>query len=365
MEFKAEYIDGCFNYDVVTGSFSCPGLSYTTAGHEVFYSGGASSFQLNQVGSDRSNVQDVAGCPAQSASCADVAGADSLEFRHHGGDISLKFTGWGGYGTTTRHNGSPNNPQWQLRRTRRFAFSFTASGKIKDYSTYAAGTWMITFDGQTTAALLFTASAGDVQTALNALSNIIAQGGVTVSGSLASGWTITWNNPGNRDLVTATVMTVNIGWRFTITTLTPGDISTSEVQKVLLEFGCSTCASAPGLTEWDGTFLEEDITDFDQLVWRATTVPDQGTLKLNEQKMFLAEVRYSTSLGGLTTSGCGWILTIACMNGSGDFVLEWEGIKGNGADWIGTYARTTTDVGDGVACNILNGPSSLEIIAYP
>ena len=366
MEFKAEYIDGCFNYDVVSGGFSCAGLSYTTAGHEIYYNSGASShFQLNQVGSDRTNVQDVAGCPAQAASCADVAGADSLEFRHHGGDISLKFTGWGGYSTTVRHNGSPNNPKWQLRRTRRFAYVFTASGKIKDYALFADGRWHIIYSGQMTADLAFTASAGDVQTALNALSNIISDGGVTVSGSLSSGWTITWNANGNRVQVTTGLSTVNIGWRFTNSTLTPGDSGTAEVQKVLLEFGCVTCESAPGLDEWDGTFTVEDITNFDSLKWRATTESDRGTLKLNEQKIYLAEVRYSISLGSLTSTGCGWVLTIACMNGSGDFVLIWEGVKGNGTDWLGIYGRVTTDAGDGVACDVLNGPSALTIEVWP
>jgi len=365
MRFKAEYLDGCFNYDVVTGSFSCPGLSYTTMGHEIYYSGGGHHFQLNQVGLDRTNVQDVAGCPAQAASCADVAGADSLDFLHNGGDITLKFTGWGGYGTTVRHNGSPNNPQWQLRRTRRFAYTFAASGKIKDYAVFADGRWHIIYSGQTTADLAFTASAGDVQTALNALANITSEGGVTVSGSLSSGWTITWNANGNRVQVTTDVSTVSIGWRFTNSTLTPGDSGTAEVQKVLLEFGCATCATGSGLTEWDGTFTVEDITDFDLLKWRATSEADQGTLKLNEQKLYLAEVRFSTTLGSLTPTGCGWILTIACMNGSGDFVLEWEGIKGSGTDWPGVYGRTHQDVGDGIMCHTSNGPSALEIIEFP
>ncbi|MFH9425957.1 hypothetical protein [Streptomyces sp. NPDC017529] len=53
------------------------------------------------------------------------------------------------------------------------------------------GTFTITWSGQTTAALAYNATAAQVQSALEALSNI-APGDVTVTGSAGGPWTLTW-----------------------------------------------------------------------------------------------------------------------------------------------------------------------------
>ena len=53
------------------------------------------------------------------------------------------------------------------------------------------GTFTITWDGQTTAAIPYNATAAQVQTALEGLSNI-APGDVTVTGSAGGPWTLTW-----------------------------------------------------------------------------------------------------------------------------------------------------------------------------
>lgn len=55
------------------------------------------------------------------------------------------------------------------------------------------GTYTITYSGQTTTALAYNISAANLQTALEALSNI-APGDVAVTGSLGAGYTLTWNN---------------------------------------------------------------------------------------------------------------------------------------------------------------------------
>lgn len=56
------------------------------------------------------------------------------------------------------------------------------------------GTYTLTFEGQTTGAIAYNASASAVQTALNALSTVTARGGVTVTGSYnsANGFTVTF-----------------------------------------------------------------------------------------------------------------------------------------------------------------------------
>lgn len=53
------------------------------------------------------------------------------------------------------------------------------------------GTFTITWSGQTTAALAYNATAAQVQTALEALSNI-APGDVAVTGAAGGPWTLTW-----------------------------------------------------------------------------------------------------------------------------------------------------------------------------
>lgn len=58
--------------------------------------------------------------------------------------------------------------------------------------TGSAGTFTLTFNGQTTAALAFNATAGQVQTALNALSSIAGVGGSVLVGKTGSVYTITF-----------------------------------------------------------------------------------------------------------------------------------------------------------------------------
>jgi len=53
------------------------------------------------------------------------------------------------------------------------------------------GTFTITFSGQTTSALAYNATAAQVQSALEALSNV-APGDVTVTGAAGGPWTLTW-----------------------------------------------------------------------------------------------------------------------------------------------------------------------------
>lgn len=62
-------------------------------------------------------------------------------------------------------------------------------------SAATGGTYTITYAGQTTGAIAYNASAGTVQTALNALGKITALGGVTVTGSVSAGFSVVFANP--------------------------------------------------------------------------------------------------------------------------------------------------------------------------
>lgn len=61
-------------------------------------------------------------------------------------------------------------------------------------SAATGGTYTLTAFSQTTAAIAYNATASDVQTALNLLSNVAARGNVTVSGTLLAGFTIAFSN---------------------------------------------------------------------------------------------------------------------------------------------------------------------------
>lgn len=70
----------------------------------------------------------------------------------------------------------------------------------------SSGTFTLTFDGDTTAAINWNDSAATVGTRLNALASITTAGGVTCSGGALPGTavTITFNVAGRRNLITAT-----------------------------------------------------------------------------------------------------------------------------------------------------------------
>lgn len=71
-----------------------------------------------------------------------------------------------------------------------------------------AGTWTLDYDGQTTGAFTFTATAGTIQTALNGLSNL---SGVVVTGSYAAGFNITFTNQVDASLLTNPSNTLTAG----------------------------------------------------------------------------------------------------------------------------------------------------------
>jgi hypothetical protein len=66
------------------------------------------------------------------------------------------------------------------------------------------GAFQLQYGNETTTPLLYTATALDVQNALNALPDISKVGGVVVTGSDGGTWTITFNNIGDRSQITGT-----------------------------------------------------------------------------------------------------------------------------------------------------------------
>lgn len=76
--------------------------------------------------------------------------------------------------------------------------------------TPTGGTFRLTFDGQQTGTIAYNASAGTVQTALEALSNIAGSGAdITVTGSAGGPWLVTFNPVGAYEFADVVLMTAD------------------------------------------------------------------------------------------------------------------------------------------------------------
>jgi len=103
-------------------------------------------------------------------------------------------------------------------------------GEVQEVSNNAAGgTFTLTFDGQTTAAIDYNASASTVESALEALSNITD---VSIKGSGTSGdpWVVTFVDPGRQNVAEMTADDTNLtAGTSTITTTVEGGTKTIAV----------------------------------------------------------------------------------------------------------------------------------------
>lgn len=95
------------------------------------------------------------------------------------------------------------------------------------------GTFLIDYEGDTTAALDFDATESEVETALNALASITAAGGVTVS-RLNNLYKVTFNSVGARSDLTFDVSDLTPSGLIRQAKRTTGDASTAEVQSFIL-----------------------------------------------------------------------------------------------------------------------------------
>ncbi|MFI2620383.1 hypothetical protein [Streptomyces sp. NPDC018584] len=115
------------------------------------------------------------------------------------------------------------------------------------------GTFTITWSGQTTTALPYNATAAQVQTALEALSNI-APGDVTVTGNAGGPWTLTWGGTQLGEDVAAPTTTESFTGGttpdITIATTTAGGAATaSDGSQVFLGFLFTEVAFSPTATK--------------------------------------------------------------------------------------------------------------------
>ena len=110
-----------------------------------------------------------------------------------------------------------------------------------------AGTFTLTYGGQTTSAIAAAASASDVQTALQALATVGASGAntLTVTGDDGGPWYVSWSSAGTRSLLSADSSLLVPASAFVVDTLVDGSVSAREQQVIKFEVA-DVAYMAPG-----------------------------------------------------------------------------------------------------------------------
>jgi len=100
--------------------------------------------------------------------------------------------------------------------------------------TPASGTFTLSFGGETSGAIGFSATAGAISSALNSLSAITAAGKVSVDGTMATNFVISFNSAGTRSAITANVSHLIPTTSALIDERLAGDATTNEIQELQL-----------------------------------------------------------------------------------------------------------------------------------
>jgi len=98
----------------------------------------------------------------------------------------------------------------------------------------ASGTFTLSFGGETSGAIGFSATAGAISSALNALSAITSAGKVSVDGSMATNFVISFNSAGTQSAITADVAHLIPTTSALIDERLAGDATTREIQELQL-----------------------------------------------------------------------------------------------------------------------------------
>lgn len=98
----------------------------------------------------------------------------------------------------------------------------------------ASGTFTLSFGGETSGAIGFSATAGAISSALNSLSAITAAGKVSVDGTMATNFVISFNSAGTRSAITANVARLIPETSALIDERLAGNATTAEIQELQL-----------------------------------------------------------------------------------------------------------------------------------
>jgi hypothetical protein len=100
--------------------------------------------------------------------------------------------------------------------------------------TPASGTFTLSFGGETSGAIGFSATAGAISSALNSLSAITSIGKVSVDGTMATNFVISFNSAGTRSAITSDVSHLIPTTSALIDERLAGDATTAEIQELQL-----------------------------------------------------------------------------------------------------------------------------------
>lgn len=185
-------------------------------------------------------------------------------------------------------------PTFRLVRTLKLKTTQPTGLSIDNLATYADGRWITSYGGSDTPGLAFNASASSVQSTLNALASITTDDGVTVTGDSTSGFTVNWNTPGPRSLLSARVTTVSPFVVTGVERIQAGALpGTKEIQKITVGPYCLDFEFNGASPEWSGQVPQRDLR---VPQWHVTATPDENnpTLRLNNVSFLNARVKFIT-----------------------------------------------------------------------
>ena len=100
--------------------------------------------------------------------------------------------------------------------------------------TPASGTFTLSFGGQTSGAIAFSATAGAISSALNSLSTITAAGKVSVDGTMATNFVVSFNSAGTQSAITGNFARLIPTTTALIDERLVGDATNAEIQELQL-----------------------------------------------------------------------------------------------------------------------------------
>ncbi len=166
-------------------------------------------------------------------------------------------------------------PVFELVRTIKLIAPQPETLQITSLVTRANSKFTVTYGGATTAGISVDALAAAVQTALNLLPAIIADGGVLCAGTLAGGLTVTWNNNGARSSLNPNVSTVSPGWSCNISETQAGTGGQPEIQTLVVAPFCSLIVQDSILPAYTGALGTRDLSfNVSDLKWYDTLSPN-------------------------------------------------------------------------------------------
>jgi len=145
--------------------------------------------------------------------------------------------------------------------------------------TPASGTFTLSFGGQTSGAIGFSATAGAISSALNSLSTITAAGKVSVDGTMATNFVVSFNSAGTQGAITGNFTRLIPTTTALIDERIAGDATNAEIQELQLRL-------APAVYEPTWTDLGTALT-----VSVATTITG-STLNNEVQRVSFSRAPY-------------------------------------------------------------------------